>query len=63
MPKKQVFRSRNRRKKRLFEITEITSEQVKANFLRPGQEKGNSDPEKPENAKDQKDKPGSTPPP
>ncbi|WP_165156349.1 hypothetical protein [Parabacteroides sp. ZJ-118] len=48
--------------KRLFEITEITSEQVKANFLRPEQEKENSDPEKPENTKDQKDKTEKTPP-
>ncbi|WP_165154082.1 VapE domain-containing protein [Parabacteroides sp. ZJ-118] len=60
--KKHDFRLVKSNGKRLFEITEITSEQVKANFLRPEQEKENSDPDEPENTKDQKDKPGSTPP-
>ena len=53
--KKQGFNYVKSNGKRLFEVAEITLEQVKANFYRPEQERGESDEKEKDKPKDQKD--------
>lgn len=57
--KKHGFKLTKSKGKRLFEVAEITSEQVKANFLSPKQEEENSSQKENEIAKGQEDKPES----